>query len=222
MKHLFYRFAPFVLVSCGFVLGVTGYLLDKYTGFSDETIWLLYIIPQAISSFGSGILIQKLHQGAYKDTLTGLPNRRCFYEKLFSEMEVIKRTKSEICLALIDIDNFKNVNDKYGHLEGDSVLQELANLLQKNVRAMDTVARWGGEEFAVILPQTNIKGALVVVERLRIAVENHPFSGKITVSIGLVSTREKISVHSFIKMADEVLYKAKQEKNAVFTLAEEL
>lgn len=222
MKHLFYKFAPFILVSLGFVLWGTAYLLDEYTNVTDGVIWLPYIILQLISGFYCGVLIQKLHHGAYKDTLTGLSNRRCFYEKLAYEMEVIKRTKSEMCLAMIDIDNFKNVNDEYGHLEGDRVLQQLAGLLQSNVRAMDTVARWGGEEFAIILPNTTIQGALVVVERLRNAVENYPFSSKITISIGLVSTKEKMDIDRFVQMADEVLYQAKQEKNMVLSFAGEL
>lgn len=222
MKHIFYKFAPPILVSLGFVLWGTGYILDQYTDISYSAIWLPYIILQLIGSFFCGVLIRNLHQGAYKDTLTGLSNRRCFYEKLASEMEVIKKTKSEICLALLDVDDFKNINDEYGHLEGDKVLKQLSSLLQRNVRAGDIVARWGGEEFAIILPNTTIEGALAVVERIKYAVENYPFISKVTISIGLASTRKKIEIDNFVKMADEVLYKAKEEKNVIISFAEEV
>lgn len=215
MKYLFYKFTAYFLVSFGLIIWGAGYFLYEYTNIPSHIIFLLCLILQTVNSFYCGILINKLHQYAYTDTLTNLSNRKCFYEKLVYELEAINRTKSEICLAIIDIDDFKNVNDTYGHMEGDRVLQQLARLLQSNVRAIDTVARWGGEEFTIIFPNTSIQGALVVAERLRAAVENYPFSSKITISIGLVSTKERKNIDCFIKIADEALYKAKQEKNMV-------
>jgi diguanylate cyclase (GGDEF)-like protein len=218
MKYIFLKFAPIILVTLGILLWGVGYLLVKYANITNTVIWSTYFIIQLICGLFCGIMIRKLHQNSCKDVLTGLSNRRFFYEKLAYEIEVMKRTKSPICLALIDIDDFKRINDEFGHLEGDRVLQQLATLLNNNVRRIDNVARWGGEEFAVILPNTNIQGAVTVVERLRKTIEDYPFSSKITISIGLAAAKEKIEVDKFVQIADEVLYKAKEKKNLVLSI----
>jgi diguanylate cyclase (GGDEF)-like protein len=118
-----------------------------------------------------GTFVKKLHQGANIDSLTGLYNRRCFYERIKYEMEKMKRTKLPLSLALIDIDSFKSVNDTYGHLEGDKVLVKLAGIFKTQARSGDTIVRWGDEEFAMILPETDRKGALTFAERIRVLVE---------------------------------------------------
>lgn len=215
MTQLFYKFAPAILVMINCTLWYIARLLDVHTNINDGLVWLSYLLTQMLISLFCGILIQKLYQGAYVDTLTGLRNRRYFYKKLAHELERVRRAKSPISLALVDIDNFKSINDKYGHISGDKVLKQLASIFQQNTRVIDTVARWGGEEFAVILSETGPEGASVFAERLRKTIEASHFCGKVTVSVGIASTKEEINVERFVALADKALYKAKEKKNLV-------
>jgi diguanylate cyclase (GGDEF)-like protein len=113
---------------------------------------------------------------------------------------------------MIDIDHFKEVNDKHGHKVGDKVLVEFANVIKENLRGSDIYARWGGEEFIVLMPETKIEQALKVAERLRKSVENYNFSeiSKLTISIGVVQKPPlEMKIDEVIIRADNALYKAK-------------
>jgi diguanylate cyclase (GGDEF)-like protein len=112
---------------------------------------------------------------------------------------------------LLDIDHFKQVNDQYGHLVGDTVLQEVAAILTKETRARDIVGRWGGEEFMVVLPNAGNGRALEIAESIRMAIKNHFFgkAGHITISIGVCEVSEKLRTLEVIDLADRALYKAK-------------
>lgn len=153
---------------------------------------------------------------AITDGLTGAYNHRYFYKRLVEEFERAKRYRIPLSLIMIDIDFFKKINDTYGHLVGDSVLVDLANLLKINIRKHDIFARYGGEEFAIILPHTNRDGAEKEAERIRKAVESHKFShinkaGEITISLGCV-TYPDVDVEKsedLVKLADSALYNAK-------------
>jgi two-component system cell cycle response regulator len=124
---------------------------------------------------------------------------------------------NETALMLFDIDHFKQVNDRFGHPAGDEVLRELAGRAMRQVRSVDLVGRLGGEEFVVVMPETSLSGAVVVAERLRVAVADEPFilqdnGGKlpITVSVGIAVTgKETDTLESLLKRADEALYAAK-------------
>lgn len=215
MKQIFYKHAPVILVATGFILWVAGRFLDEYTLIHEWLIWLPYVSFQMLIGLICGILIKKLHQGANKDDLTGLWNRRYFYEKMAEEIERFKRTKAPLSLAMIDIDDFKGINDSYGHVFGDKVLKQLAGIFQQNTRSIDTVARWGGEEFAIILPETSVGGATVFAERLRGVIEGYNFNCRVTISIGVVSVKEDMDIDSLVVLADNALYKAKKRKNWV-------
>lgn len=165
-----------------------------------------------------GVIIKRLHQGASKDQLTGLYNRRCFYDRMNYEMEKMKRTKSPLSLAIIDIDNFKVINDTYGHLEGDRVLVQLAGIFKTNARSVDTIVRWGGEEFAMILPETDRNGALTLAERTRALVECSNCKYRITISIGITTVYQEHEIEKIMSTADRALYKAKEKKNMVMFL----
>lgn len=160
---------------------------------------------------------RELERLSISDGLTGLFNHRHIYGLLHDEFERAKRSHDSLALAMIDFDHFKNVNDSYGHLAGDRVLVQLADLLRLTTREIDRIGRYGGEEFMVILPSTDIEEAAVFVERLRREVAGHPFLVgradpiQMTVSAGvacfphvLVSTQE-----SLVRLADEALYAAK-------------
>ncbi|MEJ5252152.1 MAG: GGDEF domain-containing protein [Chthonomonadetes bacterium] len=145
------------------------------------------------------------------DALTQVGNHRAFQEHLHAQINLACRRGLSLCLMLIDVDRFKQLNDTYGHLQGDLVLREVARLITENVRAYDFVARYGGEEFAVILPDTDIETAMVVAERVRQIVEQHPFpKGRVTVSVGVAQWRAGVDPGKLIQEADDALYRAKR------------
>lgn len=145
------------------------------------------------------------------DTLTGLFNRRKLDEVLSQECERASRTGAPLAVILADIDNFKSVNDLYGHQTGDQLLVAFATLLQQGVRKVDTVARWGGEEFMILCPDTDLAGACTVAESIRSAVARHGFAtvGRKTCSFGVSEYRPGDSPQAIIKRADGALYAAK-------------
>lgn len=150
------------------------------------------------------------------DGLTGLYNRRQFEIGLEQEYNRTKRHPSDFSLALLDIDFFKKVNDTYGHQYGDYVLKTIADLMKKSFRKTDLLYRYGGEELVIIMPETNIEGAIIPVQRLRRMIEDYDFNhngirAKVTVSIGLTMNYQKFTMAAdILKSADEALYKAKE------------
>lgn len=163
------------------------------------------------------LYITKLEETANRDELSGLYNRRKMDEILFREIAFSKRYGDPLSLMMMDIDYFKSVNDTYGHHAGDHYLVEFAKVLQNQVRLVDFVGRWGGEEFIILLPKTNAEQAKELAERLRYAVEMMQIeSGRglisRTVSIGIASAQSgKMDMDEIIRQADEAMYRAKQE-----------
>ena len=151
------------------------------------------------------------------DGLTGLYNRRQFEISLEQEYNRTKRHPSDFSLAILDIDFFKKVNDTYGHQYGDYVLKTVADLMKQSFRKTDLLYRYGGEELVMIMPETNIEGAIIPVQRLRRMVEEYDFDyngvkAKVTVSLGLTMNYQSFSTSAeMLKSADESLYKAKEE-----------
>jgi diguanylate cyclase (GGDEF)-like protein len=158
-----------------------------------------------------------LEQLATRDGLTGLANRRCFDITLLAEWQRALRQQQPLSLLMVDVDNFKQYNDAYGHLGGDECLQRIANAVASEMRANDLVARYGGEEFAVILPNQSLKGAAIVAERIRCRVEqlHLPNLGTakqfVTVSIGAATALPSPENESsqLVATADAALYRAK-------------
>lgn len=148
---------------------------------------------------------------AITDRLTGLYNRLKLDEVLNYEIAQTRRYETPLSIIIIDIDHFKSVNDTYGHQTGDMVLIEAAQILRSCSRASDTSGRWGGEEFLIILPNTNLSGALEAAEKIRMAIENYPFSvvGQKTASFGVSEFLANENENSFIERADQALYRAK-------------
>lgn len=148
------------------------------------------------------------------DALTGLYNRRHFNAELEREFMRSKRYGGDLCIAIIDIDFFKKINDTYGHLCGDYVLKEVAYLILENFRKTDMVFRYGGEEFVVLMTETSLENSLIPLERLRKTIENNNFifkgeKIKVTISIG-TETNHTESTEEFLNNADKALYQAKQ------------
>lgn len=158
-----------------------------------------------------------LNEVAMKDSLTGLSNRRHFMEIMASEVARCTRYQKNLSLLMLDIDFFKKINDTYGHFSGDVVLKQIAVLLTKELREVDTVARLGGEEFAVLLPETKRKEALLLAERIRLVVDEYSFEDEgnnihCTVSIGVaVCSKGNNCFGDLLKEADRALYLAKEQ-----------
>lgn len=146
------------------------------------------------------------------DPLTLIPNRRKFDDVLQYELNRDTRYKNELSLIFCDLDYFKLINDGYGHKIGDDVLKEFTELIASSIRKTDIFARWGGEEFVLLLPQTDLKTAMSTAEKLRVATEQHEFShiGKMTVSFGATRLIDGDNENTFIKRADDALYIAKK------------
>lgn len=155
---------------------------------------------------------ESLKKQAQTDYLTNIYNRNKFDNILEYECKKFERYKENFCLIFIDIDHFKQINDQFGHDVGDSVLVELSSVISQNIRTSDTFARWGGEEFVLLLSQTTLTHSKRIANKLRKLVEFFEFEtvGNITVSMGLVEYDTTYSVEEFIKRADNALYKAKK------------
>lgn len=153
-------------------------------------------------------------QKALIDPLTGLPNRAAWSERLDHEVNTWHQRGNSLSLAMLDLDHFKRINDGYGHLAGDKVLKIIANVLRKYLRPNDFIARFGGEEFVLLMPDSALEEALAVGEGLRAAIEACPFHFKgepvtITMSMGLAQFQPGERSDLALKRADEALYRAK-------------
>jgi diguanylate cyclase (GGDEF)-like protein len=152
------------------------------------------------------------------DSLTGIYNRAKFNDEINQWIDYCNRYETPLSLVMLDIDNFKRVNDCYGHLIGDSVIQNIASTIKKAIRNADIFARWGGEEFAILLPNTDIHQTMEMMERVRICIQNSKYNKveNITCSFGLVTLRKNENAESLLQRVDKLLYIAKDAgKNAV-------
>jgi len=154
----------------------------------------------------------KLEELATTDALTGAYNRRKFNELILAELERVRRYEHPLSLFILDIDHFKRINDTHGHEAGDEVLVVLADLIRAGIRATDSLARWGGEEFVVLSPEVTLEEAMRLAERLRTAAGTYEYSfvGKVTASIGVAQHRTGETPDELFARADEALYRAKE------------
>jgi diguanylate cyclase (GGDEF)-like protein len=173
-------------------------------------------------------MMEKLQRLAITDGLTKLHNSRSFYSQLEVEVDRYNRYKHPLSLLLLDIDQFKNYNDTFGHLEGDKVLVRISQMIKSCLRKLDTAYRYGGEEFTVILPETSCEEALLVAERIRNVVQDDVFRPEkrkkisITISIGATQYNENEELSAFIQRADKAMYLSKQKgRNRVTALQAE-
>jgi len=162
---------------------------------------------------------EALEEQRYKathDALTELPNRQAYIERAFEEMQRFKRYQRPLTMAICDIDFFKKINDGYGHQAGDKVLRLIAKVISTRLREVDFIARFGGEEFVLLMPETTTEQAYKVLDKIRAAVAKSPFRFKdspvsITISFGLAAFVGEDSVEAVFERADKALYKAKND-----------
>jgi len=179
-----------------------------------ENDYLLHIVHQSIANFRTlrekERLEEEVRRLSITDDLTGLYNYRHFYKTLESELARLKRQKTSLCLMMVDIDNFKRYNDRFGHLEGDKALKKIGEILNRSIRSnVDSGYRYGGDEFAILLIGASIDQGRVIGERIRASIEEAGFL-HITASIGLAEFQDRFTLESFVKSADDAAYTAKQ------------
>jgi len=181
------------------------------------------IVNQTAMAIQRSLLFEQIQKMAIQDPLTQVYNHGYFYQRLEEEIQRARRTQAPLALITFDVDNFKAFNDTFGHRAGDHLLRQVAQIVRGNIRSMDTVARTGGEEFAVILPGTDLKGAMVVGEKLRSLIEtlDHECrlknSPPLTISVGVATCPEDASdSETLVHQADTRMYEAKRSgKNRV-------
>ncbi len=161
----------------------------------------------------SRVIEMELKEISIRDELTGLYNRRYFNEVLPKEMERAKRYSDKLSLIMYDLDRFKKINDTFGHTIGDYVLKEVSKIVSERIRKVDYVFRVGGEEFIILLVETDRKDAYQVAEKIRKAIAKHDFNyvGKITISLGVTSLRQTDNFDSIVKRVDSALYESKNK-----------
>lgn len=163
-------------------------------------------------------LNKELEKLSTTDKLTGLPNRRKIENELDKTFSLWKRYRRPFTLLMIDIDDFKKINDSYGHQVGDVVLAELGRIFRRILRNTDVPSRWGGEEFLILCPETGRDEGIKIAEKIRSAVEDHDFGlgEKVTVSVGVCEAKDNTSLNALLKEVDDKMYEAKRSgKNRV-------
>lgn len=200
-----------VFASVLYVSHVSGYLIPQ-----ELMIALMLLVALTLwAQMSQLFMLVSLYRQATRDPLTGLFNRRALFERLQTEVLRADRYMRSVTVLLLDLDRFKRVNDQYGHLVGDKVLQSFAIAAQNAVRNVDLVGRYGGEEFLVILPETDAKNALEVAERIRESCEallvktDDGLDVRFTTSIGMAQWQEPEELSELVERADNALYRAK-------------
>lgn len=205
----------------------------KCTG---EVFWgemhIQYKNSNELTHFYEGILLDtqskkdyeaKLINLATTDGLTGLANRLHFNELVIEEIERSERYGGPLSLIIFDLDHFKYVNDTYGHIVGDDVLVEISRLAKELLRATDIIARWGGEEFSILLPGTTVEGAFIAAEKLRIKLENfhHNTAGIVTASFGVSQKLQEEDYTQWFNRVDQALFKSKNSGRNTVSISED-
>ncbi len=180
---------------------------------------LLGIVRQAGVAIENARMYQELKYLTVTDPMTNLYNYRHFLEALDHEIVRVKRTQRPLCLMMLDVDNFKEYNDTFGHLEGDFLLKEIGKVMHQNLREIDIICRYAGDEFVVVLPETEGKDAQFVADKLLQAIKEVKFKKEITVSIGVAKHDANLDRKEFIRKTDQALYQAKNEgRNRTYLL----
>jgi diguanylate cyclase (GGDEF)-like protein len=207
------------------VLNISDKMNSAVPSFTEEDLKLTTIIVrQAGTALQNCYLHQKIDSIDFRDNLTGIFNRKCFYERLEEEIARLHRYKSALSLVMLDVDYFREYNDRVGHMMGNTIIKEISYLIKQNIRGVDTLARYEGGCFAVILPETPAENAQIVAEKIRKAINEYPFpkaveqpGGKVTISGGVAGFSQDITKEELVNRAYQALLTAKKaaEKNTI-------
>lgn len=223
MKMQLFNNLPVGLAGIGLATGIGAMVISNFApDVLAPLLWTFLITGHVLGGSLMRSYLKRIHLNSAIDPLTGVMNRSAFTKRLDYEMESSKRNRRTMMLAVVDIDNFKYINDCYGHSAGDQVLMDMVTVFQENTRERDTVARFGGDEFIIILPDTGMKEARALLERLESKVALHHFVDKVTISIGIAQYQQGIDAKQLIDLADKSMYKAKGSKKAVKNVAQGL
>jgi diguanylate cyclase (GGDEF)-like protein len=203
------------LISFGQTLGVLTLHSSQRNAFRENELQSLESVADiCANSIQNAHYVERVKQLAYLDGLTGIFNRRFFELRIMEEIERARRYGTGMAVIMADIDGFKRLNDEFGHLLGDEVLRQVSSLFHQQLRKIDVVCRYGGEEFAILLTQTNAQQAVTIAEKLRRLVEAYQFPGvprTVTISAGVAAfPAHGSSRDEMIRAADNGLYAAKQ------------
>ena len=185
------------------------------------SITMFFVIDRKNSEIKIKKLNKELQQMVHTDPLTGAKNRLAFIKRITEEIERAKRYEAPLSIIMFDIDHFKKINDTYGHNVGDNVLKGMVKIVEEHLRKSDNLYRTGGEEFIVILPNTDIEKAEIVAEKIREAICKTKFEkvGRVTISIGVTQVTEDDDEDTVTSRVDEALYRAKNTgRNKVVTI----
>lgn len=191
-----------------------------------ELNFLQLLADRAALAISNALLHQSVSQQAYTDPLTGLPNRRALDEHLEHEIVLAQRQEAPLCVIMMDLDGFKYINDAYGHATGDKVLQAVARHLQRNLRASDFLARYGGDELTLVLSKTTLLDAQKVADKMRHSISEFRYSldGETRVTLSISGGIAAYPIHALtasdlLRAADHALYHAKRRYRGEFLVA---
>lgn len=201
------------------VLGVINFARHGISSFTYQDVKMLSLVANQVSlAIANARLYTRTRELSVRDELIGINNRRYFQQMLQMEWKRAIRFRRHLSLVMVDVDHFKPYNDTFGHLQGDQALKQIGQLLKRNLREVDTVARFGGEEFVLLLPDTDKRGAIAVAEKVRLLAEGHNFLTEdhketrlITISAGVSTYPDDVEeMDDLIDHADIALYRAKE------------
>jgi diguanylate cyclase (GGDEF)-like protein len=201
------------------VMGVINFARRGSSSFSYQDVKMLSLVANQVAlAIANARLYTKTRELSVRDELIGINNRRYFQQMLNMEWKRAVRFKRGLSLVMVDVDHFKDYNDTFGHLQGDQALKQIGQLLRRNLREVDTVARFGGEEFVLLLPDTDKRGAIAAAEKVRLLVDGHNFLTEehketrlITISAGISTYPDDVEeIDDLIDHADIALYRAKE------------
>lgn len=202
------------------IIGVLSFRKPEKNAFSERDVELFLSVAEHVAiAIGNAQLYQRTRELTNKDPLTSLYNRRYFFERFEKEVERAYRYRRIFSVLMLDLDHFKDFNDENGHLKGDDVLRETANILLTQIRTSDVLARFGGDEFIILLPETDKESAIIVADKLRSGIEQNSFDGeenvpggKLTISLGLGTyPQDSTDAFQLINYADRALYRGKSK-----------
>jgi diguanylate cyclase (GGDEF)-like protein len=230
LAHMFRLALPYLAVIVG--LALLAIIINTTFRPDSRMLGVLYgsfalvglvLVRQYVVSKENVRLYQKMQHIAWTDSLTGLYNRHFFNEMLPREIERANRYGNQLSVLLLDIDGFKKYNDTYGHLKGDTVLRTIGRVFTTQLRVSDTIARFGGDEFVVILPETNRSKAIAIASRIRNAVAQQSFGDvSLSVSIGVASFRVGMTPEQLLDEADQEMYRRKHSTQLELPPLEEI